>query len=103
MNKRNVCVILLLLAAGTSVGLSQFTPKETLKASYSASRPGTAVNASCNSLGCVATPVSIFSRSFICPVTAGHTCTYDIQMAGQVRTSGNTSSTDAELGMYQFL
>jgi hypothetical protein len=32
MNKRNVCFILLLVAAGTSVSFAQFTRKETLKA-----------------------------------------------------------------------
>src|SRR5580692_7849906 len=86
--------------ARAATGPLTITPRETLRSSFSDSgaRP---LAAFCGSPGCLATPVTIYSYNLTCPVLAGKTCTYDIQIAGQVRSGGN-SDQNGEDGLYQF-
>jgi hypothetical protein len=75
-------------------------PAETLKATYSVSDGQAFV--SCGTSGCLATSVPIYSTDITCPGVAGKTCTYDIQISGQVFSTGETIE-DGENGLYQFL
>lgn len=79
------------------------TPKETLKATYSDSgSPGQ--NATCGTAGCIAARVTIYSYNLQCPVLAGKTCTYDIEISGNVETNGaGTFLNSGEAALYQFL
>jgi len=75
-------------------------PTETLKATDSASDGFAFV--SCGVSSCLADPVTIFNTNVTCPVVAGKTCTYDVQIAGQVFSTGETIE-EGENGLYQFL
>jgi hypothetical protein len=77
------------------------TAKETLQATYLSSS-STGVSATCSVNGCLSSSVPLYTSSIICPARAGKTCTYDVLIAGQVKTGGN--NTDAgDNGLFQFL
>ncbi len=62
---------------------STITAKETLKITWSDSgSPG--VSATCGTAGCLATPATIYSYNLLCPVLAGQTCTYEVEISGDV-------------------
>ena len=98
--KRTFVVALMACVASTA-SAQRLTPKETLRATYSDSG-ALAKEASCRSISCFSPLVAIYSHSFICPVPAGSTCTYDIQISGEVSSGGN-SKDGGEIGYYQFL
>jgi hypothetical protein len=84
----------------TDLSSDVLTPKESLVATYSDSRgPATA---SCTGVDCLSTPTALFAPVLVCPAQAGKSCTYDIQVTGQVKTTGITNS-DGQDGVYQFL
>jgi hypothetical protein len=78
------------------------TAKETLRATYSDSGSTGGFNSSCSFAGCISPPSTIYSYNITCPVLVGKTCTYDIQIAGQVMSGGNSDAV-GENGLYQFL
>ena len=102
-NFKGTFFVMLFMTSAVGISLAQkLTPKETLKATYSDS--GAAViTATCGSFHCFAAPVTIYSYQLTCPVVAGGSCTYDIQIAGQVKTDLNLNGGSGEEGLYQFL
>ena len=86
--------------ARVSASPDNLTPRETLRATFSDSG-ALFQTASCSSFSCLATPVTIYSYNLVCPVPAGSSCRYDIQIAGQVESGGN-SVASGEDGLYQF-
>ena len=102
LNMKRTFFAVALMACVASTGSAQkLTPKETLRATYSDSG-ALPKSASCSSKTCFSTPATIYSYSLVCPVPAGSTCRYDIQIAGQVESGGN-SIVSGEVGAYQFL
>ena len=77
------------------------TPKETLKATYEDSIHNGGIFTFCSTAGCLAPTATIDSLNLECPVVAGKTCTYDIQLSGQVQ-SGGESIVNGEEGLYRF-
>ena len=83
-------------------GPQVLTARETLKATYSDSGSPGGLFPSCGSAHCTSPAVTIYSYNITCPGLAGKTCTYDIQIAGQVMSGGNSDAV-GEDGLYQFL
>lgn len=78
------------------------TPQETLRATYLDSIHNGGIFTFCGTAGCLAPTATIDSLNLVCPVVAGKTCTYDIQLSGQVQ-SGGESIVNGEEGLYRFL
>jgi hypothetical protein len=89
------------VARASHAGPLVLTAKETLRSIYSDSGSG-GTFASCAAAGCLSPSSAIYSYNITCPAAIGRTCTYDIQIAGQVETGGN-SIVAGENGLYQFL
>jgi hypothetical protein len=122
MKMKDVCTVVLLMAAVASIALAQnpqahdypgmvtpgspinhlgVTKAETLKATYSDSINNGGIFTFCSTSGCLAPRATIDSLDLTCPGVAGKTCTYDVQIAGQVE-SGGMSINAGEEGLYSF-
>ncbi len=75
--------------------------RETLRASYSDSSAPEKV-ATCASAQCSSGTTAIYAENFTCPAAAQKSCTFDIQIAGEVFSTG-VSINAGENGLYQFL
>ena len=84
----------------TDLTIDVLTPKETLVGTFSDSR-GPA-SASCTGTDCLSSPTALFAPVVVCPAQAGKSCTYDVQISGQVKTTGIINSNGQD-GVYQFL
>jgi hypothetical protein len=76
------------------------TLQETLVATYTDTAGN--VSVSCTTTGCLSTAVPVFTESLVCPGKKNSTCTYDVQVSGQVEV-GATSTIQGENGLLQFL
>ena len=93
MKHANVLMLLLLLAASTVSG-AQVVKGLTLKTTTM--QEGSFVTASCSSNGCEALVPLVQPVYVVCPVAAGETCTFSVQVSSAVDTS------QGSLGLFRY-